>query len=156
MRGKQAKRHELKPDQIYGSPVVSRLINKVMLDGKKTTAEKIVYTSLDNLAKETGKKQIEALDIALNNVRPEVEVRSRRVGGANYQVPLPTPEYRQLALAVRWIVDAARAAKGANMEVKLTKELLNAYNKTGSAMKKKDDVIRMAEANKAFSHFAVQ
>jgi small subunit ribosomal protein S7 len=156
MRGKQAKKREIKPDLMYNNVSVTRLINKVMLRGKKNTARKIVYTSLENLAKETKTDTIEAFEKALNNVRPEVEVRSRRIGGANYQIPMPVADTRQTSVAIRWIVDAARGQKGSDMTTSLSKELLNAYNNTGSANKKKEETLRMAEANKAFSHFAIQ
>ena len=154
MRGKAAKPRVLKLDTIYKSSKVTRLINKVMQHGKKTIAERLVYTAMEDAAKKSGKSPLETLEKALTNVTPPVEVRSRRVGGANYQVPVPVTERRQEALAVRWIVDACRARKGIGFAEILAEEILNAYNSTGSAMKKKEDVLRMAEASKAFSHFA--
>jgi len=156
MRGKQSKPREIKPDMIYQSPLVTRLINKIMLDGKKTTAQKIVYTSLENLSKEMKVKPIEFLKRAIKNVTPDVEVRSRRIGGANYQIPTPVSERRQVSLAIRWVVDAARSKKGTPITTSLSNELRDAYNNTGAAAKKKEDVHRMAEANKAFSHFAMR
>ncbi len=156
MRGKQAKNRATEPDLIYKNVSVTRLINKVMLHGKKNTARKIVYTALENLAKETGKSPVEAFEKAMSNVRPEVEVRSRRIGGANYQIPMPVAEARQASVAIRWIVEAARAQKGTDMTTSLSKGLQDAYHNTGSAMKKKEETLRMAEANKAFSHFAMQ
>lgn len=156
MRGKIAKKRPVQPDHIYNSIIVTRLINKVMLHGKKTVAEKVVYTSLEKLGEQTKKSPEEALEQVIKNVTPEVEVRSRRIGGANYQVPTPVSEERQLSLAIRWIVETARSRKGSTMDTRLTEELLNAYNNTGAAVKKKEDVERMAEANKAFSHFAMR
>lgn len=154
MRGKAAKHRKVKGDVVYDSKIVTKLINKVMMHGKKTIAERHVYNALDNLSKQTKKEPMEALEKAIKNVTPEVEVRSRRVGGANYQVPVPVSEDRQLALAIRWIVDASRGKKGKGYENFLTEELINAYNGTGAAVKKREDTLRMAEAGKAFSHFA--
>lgn len=156
MRGKQAKSREVKPDKVYQSQLVNRLINKVMLHGKKTVAEKIVYTSLENLSKELKTSPVEFLERAIKNVTPDVEVRSRRIGGANYQIPTPVSERRQVSLAIRWVVDAARAKKGTSIVTSLSEELRNAYNNTGGAAKKKEEVRRMAEANKAFAYFAMR
>ena len=156
MRGKQAKSREIKPDKVYHSQLVNRVVNKLMQHGKKTIAERIVYTSLENLSKETKAKPVDFLEKAVKNVTPDVEVRSRRIGGANYQIPTPVTERRQVSLAVRWIVDAARSRKGTDITTALSTELRDAYNNTGSAAKKKEDVHRMAEANKAFSHFAMR
>ena len=154
MRGKQAKKRALKPDAKYGSTLVGSFINCVMLNGKKTIAQSIVYGALDKMAAATKKDGVKAFEEVIKNVSPQVEVRSRRVGGANYQVPLPVRGERQRALAFRWIIGAARARKGAAMAEKLGTVLLDAYNNTGDAIKKRDDVHRMAEANKAFAHFA--
>lgn len=156
MRGKQAKNKEVQPDMIYHSELITRLINKVMLHGKKNTARKIVYTSLETLSKEVKTTPVEFLERAIQNVEPEVEVRSRRIGGANYQIPTPVTEKRQVSLAIRWIVDAARSKKGTDITTSLSNELKDAYNNTGSAVKKKEETHRMAEANKAFSHFAMR
>lgn len=154
MRGKQAKKRPVQADLIYDSKVVTKMINKIMLKGKKTTAERIVYTAIDKLSKDTKVAPVEALEKSLGNVMPEVEVRSRRIGGANYQIPVPVSGDRKIALAIRWIVDTARSRKGSDMASLLSDELLNAFKNTGSAVKKKEEVHRMAEANRAFSHFA--
>jgi len=154
MRGKAAKQRKVQPDLLYGSEVVTKLINKTMLHGKKTVAEKLVYSAMEELGKQTKENPAEALEKALNNIKPVVEVRSRRVGGANYQVPVPVPESRQQTLAIRWLLEGVRGRKGGNFDKFLAEELLNAYKGTGTAMKKKEEVVRMAEASKAFSHFA--
>lgn len=155
MRGKRAPVRPLKPDEIYASELVSKFVNYVMLDGQKQTARNIVYKAIEDLATRTKTKGIEALEKAVENVRPKVEVRSRRIGGANFQVPVPVSEKRQTALALKWVIEAARAArKNTEFWVVLSRELQNAYNKEGSAMKKKEEVVRMAEANKAFAQFA--
>lgn len=153
MRGKQAKKRELKPDVKYNDKVIAQFINYVMLDGKKTVAEGIVYRAIEKLSKKTGLGELEAFNRALDNIKPKIELRSRRVGGANYQVPLPVPEERQTALAMRWILSSIRDGRGSrDTDEALYQELLNAFNKEGNAYKKKEDVYRMAEANKAFSH----
>lgn len=155
MRGKKARKRELRPDANYGSKLVTKLINYFMLDGNKTAAEKIVYGALDKLGAETKMKPMEALDIAINNVKPRVEVRSRRVGGANYQVPVPVAEDRQLALALRWITKACRDSRGSQtMSDRLALELIAATKKEGTAYKKREDTLKMAEANRAFSHLS--
>lgn len=155
MRGKQAKKRVIKPDEIYQSVVVSKLINYVMLDGKKEVAREITYKSLEDLGSKTKSDPVEALDKALNNVKPKVEVRSRRVGGANFQVPVQVTPSRQLALGFKWIIEAARSGrKSDEFWMSLSRELQNAYKNEGSAVKKKEEVHRMAEANKAFSQFA--
>lgn len=152
MRGKPAKKRQVNPDPIFKSRVVTRLINKVMLDGKKDTAEGVVYGVLKELA-EDQKEATRIFEEAVKNVMPKQEVRSRRVGGATYQVPYPLKHERSEALAVRWIVDASRAKKGKPMQKKLLEEIKSAYESTGDAIKKRDDTHKMAEANKAFSHF---
>lgn len=153
MRGKPARNKPLMPDKVYGSTVVTKLINYIMLDGKKTVAEDIVYTALELLAKETKLKPMEALEKSLGNIKPKIEVRSRRVGGANYQVPIPVAETRQLSLAFRWIIDASRASRGAKPYAQaLANELIAASKREGAAYKKREDAHKMAEANKAFSH----
>jgi small subunit ribosomal protein S7 len=154
MRGKSAKVRKVKPDAIYNSTLVSSFINNVMKDGKKSLAEKVVYKALDALGKSTKKKPLEALENALENVKPKLEVRARRVGGVNYQVPTPVPDHRQQALSVKWIVEGARARRSKEEFSKaLADELLDAYKKTGFAFKKREDTHKMAEANKAFAHF---
>ncbi len=154
-RGRQVPKRIISPDPRYHSLLIARFINMIMKDGKKTLAQKIVYSSLENL-KEKKKKDdvLKAFDEVINAIRPSVEVRSRRVGGANYQVPMPVSSDRQDALAFRWLITAARARKGKDMVDKLTAEMLDALEGVGGAFKKKEDTHRMAEANKAFAHFA--
>jgi len=154
MRGKQSKRREIKPDAKYNSVILARFINCVMVGGKKTVAQKIVYTALDKMSETLKKEPIKAFEEIIRTVAPQVEVRSRRVGGANYQVPMPVRGDRQYALAFRWIIGAARARKGQPMANKLAQVLIDTLNGVGDAIKKRDDVHRMAEANKAFAHFA--
>ena len=154
-RGKSAPKRETMPDPIYGSVLLAKFINMVMKDGKKTLAQKIIYTTLENLKEQKKEKDVLKLfERVLEAVRPSVEVRSRRVGGANYQVPMPVSIDRQNALTFRWIIAAAKARKGKNMTDSLTAEMLDILEGTGGALKKKEDVHRMAEANKAFAHFA--
>jgi small subunit ribosomal protein S7 len=144
---------ELSPDPVYSSRLVTQVINKVMLDGKKSTAEKIVYDALDRVGQKTGKPPLEVLEQAVKSVTPVLEVRSRRVGGANYQVPVEVPQRRARTLAVRWLVQYARERREKHMEEKLANEILDALNQQGGAFKKKDDIYRMAQANKAFAHY---
>lgn len=154
MRGKRAKRREQKPDKKYGSLIVSRLINKVMQDGKKSIAEKIVYSALEQGAEEVKEKDVNVfIESVIDNIRPALEIKARRVGGANYQVPTPVSPRRQETLAVRWIVDSSRKKRGKSFEEILKNELVSAYKGEGDAVRKKDEVERMAEANKAFAHF---
>lgn len=154
MRGKQADKRVLPPDQKYGNVLVTKLINYVMRDGKKTVAEKVVYSAFDIIAKETKLDPTQVFDTALKNVIPAVEVKSRRVGGANYQVPIPVRGDRRYALAYRWILDAARSKKGKPMAQRLAAEIIGASKNEGDAIRKKADVQRMADANRAFAHFA--
>lgn len=151
--GKYLKKREILPDAKYGSMIVAKLINRVMQSGKKSTASKVVYASLEKLAEMTKDDAMRSLDKALGNIKPTIEVRSRRVGGANYQVPFPVPDNRQEFLALKWVVEGARSKGGASYEDRLSSELMAAYKGEGDAMKKRQDVERMAEANKAFSHF---
>ncbi len=144
---------ELSPDPVYNSRLVTQVINKVMLGGKKSTAEKIVYDALDRIGQKTGKPPLEVLEQAVKTVTPVLEVRSRRVGGANYQVPVEVPQRRARTLAVRWIVQFARDRREKHMEEKLANEIMDALNQQGGAFKKKDDIYRMAQANKAFAHY---
>ncbi len=141
------------PDPVYNSPLVTQVINKVMTRGKKSTAEKIVYEALERVGTKTGKPPVEVLEQAVKTVTPVLEVRSRRVGGANYQVPVEVPQRRARTLAVRWLVDYARERREKGMVDKLSNEILDALNQQGGAFKKKDDVYRMAQANKAFAHY---
>ena len=141
------------PDPVHNSALVTQMINKVMTRGKRSTAEKIVYSALDRVAERTGKPPIEVLEQAIKTVTPVLEVRSRRVGGANYQVPVEVPQRRARTLAVRWIVGFARDRREKRMEEKLAGEILDALNQQGGAFKRKDDLYRMAQANKAFAHY---
>jgi small subunit ribosomal protein S7 len=146
-------RREILPDPKYGSELLAKFINMVMVDGKKSVAEKIMYGALDRVVE---KKQGDALDIlgqALENVRPVVEVKSRRVGGATYQVPVEVRPNRRNSLAMRWLIDASRKRSEKSMALRLAGELMDAADSKGSAVKKRDDTHRMAEANKAFSHY---
>ena len=141
------------PDPKYGNEMLAKFMNMVMESGKKSTAERIVYGALDSIVEKKGGNPVEVLDKALDNVRPQVEVKSRRVGGATYQVPVEVRSVRRTALAMRWVIDAARARSEKSMAARLAAELLDASENRGNAVKKREDVHRMAEANKAFSHF---
>ena len=140
-------------DPKYKSVIIPKLINSKMLDGKKTIAEKIVYDAIDKIKSKSKDEPLTVLNDAINNVRPTVEVRSRRVGGATYQVPVEVKAKRSQALALRWIIDASRKRKDKKMSDKLFNEIFDAYQKRGSAIKKKEDTHKMAESNKAFAHF---
>jgi small subunit ribosomal protein S7 len=144
---------ELEGDPLYGSKLVSQVVNKVMLRGKKSTAEQIVYGALEKVGERTGKPPVEVLEQAIKTVTPVLEVRSRRVGGANYQVPVEVPQRRARTLAVRWLVGYARERREKSMDDKLANEILDAVNQQGGAFKRKDDLYRMAQANKAFAHY---
>jgi len=154
MRGKQAIKREIEGDPKYQSVALAKFINHVMSDGKKSVAQAVVYGAFDVIKEKTQKDPLEVFDTAIKLVSPSMEVRSRRVGGSNYQVPTPVRGDRRFALATRWILTAARAKKGSAMSVRLANELIAAANNEGDAIKKKDDVIRMAESNRAFAHFA--
>jgi len=154
MRRRRAEKRQLTPDIRHNSELVARLINTIMERGKKSVAQQIVYGALD-IIKER-KKDVEALEVflqALENVKPRLEVKSRRVGGATYQVPLEVPQERQVAVAMRWICGYARGRRGQPMKEALAAELLDAYENTGNAIKKRDDTHKMAAANKAFAHY---
>ena len=138
---------------MYGSKLVAQVINKVMVDGKKSTAEKIVYDALAIVGERTGQAPVEVLDEAIRELTPVLEVRSRRVGGATYQVPVEVPARRARTLAVRWLVQFARARREKSMAERLANEILDATRQHGSAWKRKDDIYRMAQANKAFAHY---
>lgn len=146
-------RREILPDPIFNSKLVTRFVNRLMYDGKKGPAETIFYNALNFLADKTGEEAIKAFEKAIENVKPHVEVKSRRVGGANYQVPVEVRAERQSSLAIRWLITYARARGEKGMTNKLAAELLDAFNGRGGAVKKKEDTHRMAEANKAFAHF---
>ena len=140
-------------DPKYKSVIIPKLINSIMLDGKKTIAEKIVYDAIDKIKSKSKDEPLTVFNDAINNVRPTVEVRSRRVGGATYQVPVEVKAKRSQALALRWIIDASRKRKDKHMADKIFNELYDAYEKKGAAVKKREDVHKMAESNKAFAHF---
>jgi small subunit ribosomal protein S7 len=144
---------ELIPDPVYQSKLVTQLMNKVMLDGKKSTAEGIVYKALERVGEKSGRPPVEVLEQAVKSVTPALEVRSRRVGGANYQVPVEVPARRARTLAIRWLVTFARQRREKEMVDKLVGEILDATNQQGGAFKRKDDMYRMAQANKAFAHY---
>ncbi len=146
---------ELKPDRRYNSVLIQRLINKSMLDGKKLTAERAVYSALEQATKKLeGEDPVVVFERALKNISPNFEVKSRRVGGANYQIPFPVSGHRQHHYAFSWLVQSARARSGMPYAQRLSLEIVDAYNETGAAFKKKEDTHRMAEANRAFAHFA--
>ncbi|WP_281951966.1 30S ribosomal protein S7 [Nitrosophilus kaiyonis] len=153
MRRRRAPVREVLPDPIYNSKVVTKFINKLMWDGKKSTAEKIFYNALKIIDEKGEKPGIEVFNEAIENVKPLLEVKSRRVGGATYQVPVEVRPVRQQSLAIRWLVDAARNRNERTMAQRLANELMDAANKRGAAFKKKEDTYKMAEANKAFAHY---
>jgi small subunit ribosomal protein S7 len=155
MRGKKPQRRIIEPDARYKDQDVTRFINKLMWRGKKTVAEKIFYGALDICEKKTGETGIDTFRKALENARPHVMVKSRRVGGSTYQVPIDIKPYKQIENAMRWLITYARARKGKPMREKLAMEFMDAANGTGSSVKKKDDTHRMAEANRAFAHYRV-
>ncbi len=153
-RGKQAPKRAPAPDPKYNSELVTKFINYVMLDGKKSIAQGIVYGAMQFVADKKSADALKLFEQVIETVKPQVEVRSRRVGGANYQVPMPVPGHRQNGLAFRWIIAASKSRKGRDMQDRLGLEMLDILEGVGGAMKKKEDVHRMAEANKAFAHFA--
>jgi len=152
-RRRRIEPRKILPDPKFGSELLAKFINVLMVDGKKSTAEAIVYGALETLSQRTGKEALEAFDAALENVRPTVEVKSRRVGGSTYQVPVEVRPTRRNALAMRWVIEAARKRGDKSMALRLANELTDAADNKGSAVKKREDVHRMAEANKAFAHF---
>ena len=143
----------VEPDPMYGSRLVQQVINKVMVDGKKSTAEKIVYDALDILSRRTSQDPVPALEESIKQITPVLEVRSRRVGGATYQVPVEVPQNRARTLAVRWLIEFARARREKSMAERLAGELVDAQSQQGGAYKRKDDIFRMAKANQAFAHY---
>ncbi len=153
MRRGRAPVRDIPPDPVFGDRLVQKFINKLMWDGKKSKAEKIFYSAMELIKQRTGQDPLEIFYKALENVRPVLEVRPRRVGGATYQVPVEVPPRRQNSLAIRWLVQAARARSGKSMIEKLANELIDASRGQGGAVKKKEDTHRMAEANRAFAHF---
>ena len=152
-RRREVPKRDILPDPKFGNIEVSKFVNTIMMSGKKSVAERIVYGAFDIIASKDGKDPIEVFVLAMNNVKPLVEVKSRRVGGANYQVPVEVRPARRLALAMRWLRESARKRGEKSMDLRLAGELLDAAEGRGGAMKKRDEVHRMAEANKAFSHF---
>lgn len=153
MRKRRAIKRDVLPDPIYNSKVVTKLVNQIMTNGKKGTAQKILYEAFEIVEKETGKPALEVYNAALENIKPALEVKSRRVGGANYQVPVEVRADRSQALALRWLVTASRNRGGHTMALNLANEIMDAANGTGAAVKKREDTHRMAEANKAFAHY---
>jgi small subunit ribosomal protein S7 len=153
-KGRKASKRETVGDQKFNSVLITRFINNLMHEGKKSVAERIFYQALDQVgAKVKDREPAEVFEQALENVKPMVEVKSRRVGGANYQIPVEVATERRQALAIRWVLDAARKRGEKTMTLRLANEILDAYNRTGSAVKKREDTHRMAEANKAFAHY---
>ncbi len=153
MRGKRAKLRKVEKDRKYKSELFTRFINSIMLDGKKSLAEKTFYTVVENAAKELKTDPVDFVNVVVNNVRPSLELKSRRVGGSTYQVPVPVSPTRQETLVIRWLLEVARNKTGASFQDLLKKEMISAYNNEGDVVKKRQDVERMAEANKAFAHF---
>lgn len=154
MRGKRAPKRDIIPDHKHNSPLVAKLVNYVMRKGKKMTAERIVYGAFDIIKEKTNRNPVEVYEAAIKNVSPVLEIRSKRVGGANYQVPIPVRAERRLSLALRWVIGAAQSKKGRPIAARLADELIAASQGEGEAVKKRQDVQRMAEANRAFAHFA--
>ena len=153
MRKRRAVKRDVLPDPIYNSKVVTKLINQIMNDGKKGTAERILYEAFEMIKEKTGQEPIEVYEKALENVKPLLEVKSRRVGGSNVQVPIEVTDDRSQALALRWIVNYAKSRNGKGMAMNLAQELMDAANGVGGAVKKREDTHKMAEANKAFAHY---
>ncbi len=153
MRKKRAIKRDVLPDPIYNSKVVTKLVNAIMLDGKKGTAEKILYEAFEIVEKQTGKKAMDVYAEALKNISPALEVKSRRVGGSNYQVPMEVSDERAQTLALRWLVNYAKLRNGKGMAINLANEIIDASNGVGGAVKKREDTHKMAEANKAFAHY---
>ncbi len=152
-RRHRAEPRQVLPDPVHGDIVLTKFMNYIMYEGKKSVAEQIVYGALTEIGEKTGKPPVEALEQAVKTVTPVLEVRSRRVGGANYQVPVEVPQRRARTLAVRWIVGYARERREKHMDEKLANEIMDALNQQGGAFKRKDDLYRMAQANKAFAHY---
>jgi small subunit ribosomal protein S7 len=153
MRRRKAPVRPVLPDPVHGSKVLTKFVNAVMLDGKKVTAEKIMYAALERIEEKSGEKGIDVFNKAMDNIRPAMEVKSRRVGGATYQVPIEVRPVRQQTLAIRWLIDSARKRNERTMVERLSNEFMEAATDKGSAFKKKEDTYRMAEANKAFAHY---
>ena len=146
-------RRQVQPDAVYGSDLVQKFISSMMWDGKRSTAQRVFYSAMDQIAQKTNDEPLKIFKKAVENVKPMLEVKTRRVGGANYQVPVEVNPFRRQSLAIRWLIQYARSRAGKSMIEKLADELMDAANNRGGAMKKKEDVHRMAEANKAFAHY---
>jgi small subunit ribosomal protein S7 len=153
MRRRRSEIRETIPDPLYNDLMVTRLINSIMWDGKKAVAQKVVYGAFDVIKEKTGKEPLEVFRKAMENIQPIVEVKPRRVGGATYQVPVEVTERRKASLGIRWLIKASRSKKGRPMKMRLSEEILAAYENTGGAVKKREDTHKMAEANRAFAHF---
>ena len=153
MRKKRAVKRDVLPDPIYKSKVVTKLINSMMIDGKRGKAEKILYSAFDMIKEKTGKEPMEVFNQALENIKPALEVKSRRVGGSNYQVPIEVSNERSQTQGLRWLINYARLRGGHGMAENLANEIIDASNNTGAAVKKREDTHKMAEANKAFAHY---
>ena len=153
MRKRRATKREVLPDALYKSKVVTKLINQVMNDGKKGTAQKIVYDAFAIIEKKTGEEAMTVFEKAMDNIKPVLEVKSRRVGGANYQVPIEVKDHRRQTLAFRWLIQYSRSRSEHSMAEKLANEIIDASNGIGASVKKKEDTHKMAEANKAFAHY---
>jgi small subunit ribosomal protein S7 len=147
-------KHPIAPDLKYGSVAISKFVNKLMRDGKKSVATSLVYKSFEIIEKKTGKKAIDVFDLAIKNVSPSLKVRSRRIGGSNYQIPMEVKKDQKIVFAIKWIIDAVRAKKGRSTPEELAEELILASDNQGSAIKKKEDTHRMAESNRAYAHYA--
>jgi len=153
MRKNRAEKRNVEPDPVYEEVIINRLINKIMWDGKKSLAEKLLYEALDVIREQTDEDPIDVVKEALENIMPVLEVKSRRVGGSNYQVPVEVDDNRKLSLGLRWMVSAARSRGERSMRERLVNEIMDAYNNTGGAVSKKEEIHRMAEANRAFAHY---
>ena len=153
MRKKQAVKRDVLPDPIYKSKIVTKLVNSMMIDGKRGKSEKILYSAFDMIKEKTGKEPMEVFNKALENIKPALEVKSRRVGGSNYQVPIEVSAERSQTLGLRWLINYARLRGGHGMAENLANEIIDASNGTGASVKKREDTHRMAEANKAFAHY---
>ena len=153
MRKNQAKKRDVLPDALYNSKIVTKLINQIMKDGKRGTAQKIVYNAFNIIEEKTGSNPMDVFEKAMENIKPQLEVKSKRVGGSNYQVPIEVKPERSQALALRWLIQYSRIGHGNGMAEKLAAEIINASNGTGAAVKKREDTHKMAEANKAFAHY---
>ena len=153
MRKNQAKKRDVLPDALYNSKLVTKLINTIMKDGKRGTAQRIVYDAFSMVKERTGNEPMEVFEKAMENIQPQLEVKSKRVGGSNYQVPIEVKPDRSRALALRWLIQYSRVGHGNGMADKLATEIINASNNTGAAVKKREDTHKMAEANKAFAHY---